>query len=171
MALPVGIPLAALEEMLGFACPMARIVANLGAELGASVTCFCSNDLLTEPERSQIIATLETVGSVIDLDEKYFDIFTVIAGSGPAFAIQFTESLVEAALSEGLPKAKSRQIVAAMLEGTAAMLRADDPHALIDRICSPGGTTIAGLNSLTAHGFEASIHAGVADAMKKLTGD
>ncbi len=105
---------------------------------------------------------------MIDLAEKYLDIFTIIASSGPAFVIRFAESLVEGALREGLPKATARQIVTAMLAGTAKVMAGNDPYSLIDRICSPGGTTIAGLTSLTAHGFEASVHAAVADAYHKL---
>jgi pyrroline-5-carboxylate reductase len=169
ISLPVGVPMRDIRQMLGFDLPIVRIIPNISAEVFASVTAFCANEHVTADEQAAIIKTLEALGSVIPLPEKHLDIFTVIASSAPAFVIRFSEALAEAALKEGLPKETARKIITDMLLGTARMLREHDPHQLTDRICSPGGTTIVGLTSLTARGFEAAIHKAAADCMKKLT--
>jgi pyrroline-5-carboxylate reductase len=170
ISLPVGISMAGIREMLGFDMPVVRIIPNISAEVSASVTAFCANEHVSAEERQEIVKTLETLGSVVPLPEKHLDIFTVIASSAPAFVIKFAESLAEAALKEGLPMETARGIITGMLSGTAKMLAAHSSHSLSERICSPGGTTIVGLTSLTAHGFEAAVHAAAADCMKKLRG-
>jgi pyrroline-5-carboxylate reductase len=170
ISLPVGISMKDISQMLGFDAPVIRIIPNINAEVFASVTAFSANENVNKDKKAEIIKTLEALGSVVELPEKHLDIFTVIASSAPAFVIKFTEALAEAALKEGLSKDKAREIITCMLSGTAKMLSVHDPHSLTDRICSPGGTTIVGLTSLTAHGFEAAVHAAAADCMKKLKG-
>ena len=171
VSLPVGIEIKGIEEKLGFEAPIIRIVANVNAEVFLSVTALCGNDMVNETKKDAldaVIKLLESIGSVVELEENYFDIFTVIASSAPAFVIKFSESLAEAALKEGLPKNTARKIIADMIYGTGKMLSSSNPTEVTDKICSPGGTTIAGLVGLTAGGFEASIHSAAAECMNKL---
>lgn len=171
VSLPVGISMKTIEETLGYETPIIRIVANVNTEVFLSVTSFCGNDMVKEIKghiKDNVAKLLESIGSVIELDEKYFDIFTVIASSAPAFVIKFSESLAEAALKEGLPKDIARNIIADMIHGTGKMLSVNNPTAISDRICSPGGTTIVGLTALTAGGFEAAVHRAAAECMDRL---
>ena len=170
ISLPVGIPMRSIAQQLKInTAPIIRIIPNISAEVFASVTAFCTNENITETQKNEIIKTLEALGSVIELPENKLDIFTVIASSAPAFVIKFSEALAEAALKEGLPKAAARTIITEMLYGTALMLREHDPHDVTDRICSPGGTTVAGLVSLTKNGFEAAVYEAAEACMGKLT--
>jgi pyrroline-5-carboxylate reductase len=170
ISLPVGITMRtiAVERLKINTAPIIRIIPNISAEVFASVTAFCANENITETQKNEIIRTLEALGSVIELPESKLDIFTVIASSAPAFVIKFTEALAEAALKEGLPKGTARKIITEMLYGTSLMLREHSPFDITDRICSPGGTTIAGLCALTKYGFETAIHEAAADCMRKL---
>jgi len=168
VSLPVGISIKNIEEMLGFDAPIIRIVANVNTEVFLSVTSLCGNKKAL-PHKNHVTELLEAIGSVIELDEKYFDVFTVIAGSAPAFVIKFSEALAEAALREGLPKNLARQIIAEMIFGTGKMLAVNDPLAMSDKICSPGGTTIVGLTALAAGGFDSAVHSAVAACMERLS--
>jgi len=171
VSLPVGISMKNIEDMLGFHTPIIRIVANINTEVFQSITSLCGNEAFNTEKihlKNDIAQLLESIGSVIELDEKYFDIFTVIASSAPAFVIKFSEALAEAALREGLPKDTARKIIAQMISGTGQMLATNSPQAMTDKICSPGGTTIVGNIALTAAGFEASIHHAAEKCMERL---
>jgi len=167
VSLPVGISMADIQARLGYESPVVRIVANVNTEVFLSVTSLCCNKL-AEAVKPAVVKLLEAIGSVIEIDEKFFDIFTVIASSAPAFVVKFAESLAEAALREGLPKDAARKIVADMLHGTGKMLASSCPKEMTDKICSPGGTTIVGLIALTEGGFETSIHSAARACMEKL---
>ena len=168
VSLPVGISMEEIEAKLGFNVPIIRVVANVNTEVFLSVTSICTNQKSDITE--EVATLLESIGSVIEIDEKFFDIFTVIASSAPAFVIKFSEALAEAALREGLPKDAARKIIADMIHGTGKMLGVSHPADTTDKICSPGGTTIVGLTTLTAGGFDSAIHSAVDDCMKKLRG-
>jgi len=173
VSLPVGIYMKNIEEMLGFDAPIIRIVANINTEVFESITSLCGNETFNKEKshlKGDIIKLLESIGGVVELDEKFFDIFTVIASSAPAFVIKFSEALAEAALREGLPKHIARTIIAQMISGTGKMLAKNSPQEMTDKICSPGGTTIVGTTALTAGGFEAAIHNAAKKCMDRLQG-
>ncbi|MCL2520468.1 MAG: pyrroline-5-carboxylate reductase [Spirochaetaceae bacterium] len=136
-----------------------RLMPNLNAGVGGSVTAICKNNQVTEAQFDKVIKLIEKVGSVHLIPEDKFGVFTGIAGSAPAFVYLFMDSLARAALKNGLPKDLALQIVANMTAGSAKMaleqLEVDglQPWPLIDKVCSPGGTTIAGITKLEELGF------------------
>ncbi|MCL2372076.1 MAG: pyrroline-5-carboxylate reductase [Defluviitaleaceae bacterium] len=167
VSLPVGISIADMEARLGNNPAIIRIVANVNTEKFLSITSICCNKPAVAAKPA-VVSLLEAIGSVVEIEEKFFDIFTVIASSAPAFVVKFAESLADAALREGLPKDTARKIIADMLHGTGKMLATTCPKEMTDKICSPGGTTIVGLMALTEGGFETSIHAAAQACMDKL---
>ena len=93
-----------------------------------------------------------------ELEEKLMDAGSAVAGCGGAFAYLFLEGLADGAVYAGLPRAKAQRYAAQMLLGAAKLALASDDHtgALKDAVCSPGGTTIAGVRALEEHGFRAA---------------
>ena len=93
-----------------------------------------------------------------ELDEKLMDVGSAVAGCGGAFACLFLEGLADGAVYAGLPRAKAQRYAAQMLLGMAKLALASDEHtgALKDAVCSPGGTTIAGVRALEERGFRAA---------------
>ena len=86
------------------------------------------------------------------------DAGSAVAGCGGAFACLFLEALADGAVSCGLPRDKAMRYAQQMLLGTAALARETGTHpgAIKDSICSPGGTTIAGVRALEQGGFRAA---------------
>jgi pyrroline-5-carboxylate reductase len=171
VSLPVGIAMETVTHgiLRVHTAPVIRIIPNISAEVGASVTALCANENVTGPMKQSIIKTLEALGSVTELPEKQLDIFTVIASSAPVFVIRFTEALAQAALREGLPIEDARRIITDMLAGTAKMMAIHSGYSITDRICSPGGTTITGLVALTEHGFDKAVHKAAKACMERLS--
>ncbi|MFV8214222.1 pyrroline-5-carboxylate reductase dimerization domain-containing protein, partial [Streptococcus pluranimalium] len=101
----------------------------------------------------------DSFGTTFELDEKDFDTFTALAGSSPAYIYLFIEAMAKAGVKNGLTKSQSLEIVTQTLMASAQNLLAseDSPHDLIEKICSPGGTTIAGLLDLEKTGLAASV--------------
>ena len=100
-----------------------------------------------------------TIGSVIEISEEQFSIFSVIGGASVAFVYLYIDALSRAALKAGMPKKQALEITAQTVLGSAKMVleSGEHPWVLIDQVCSPGGTTIEGICSLEQNGFESTI--------------
>ena len=104
-----------------------------------------------------------------ELPESSFPLFGVIAGCVPAFAYMFIDAIARAGVENGMSKSDALKFSAQAVLGSAKMVLESDahPYELIDRVCSPGGTTIEGVISLQADGFESAVHNAVNKAVEK----
>ena len=137
-----------------------RAMPNLNVTIGQGVTALCGNDWTTQSQHEQVTAMLSAVGSVYPIAEKDFRNFTALAGCSPAFTALYIDAMSRAAVKNGLPKALATKIAAEAVLGTAALLSQQEeetPWDLIDKVCSPGGTTVAGLVSLEEEAFAATV--------------
>ncbi|MBS7577839.1 MULTISPECIES: pyrroline-5-carboxylate reductase [unclassified Enterococcus] len=132
-----------------------RVMPNVNAIVGASVTGITTNQSTTPAQLEMATKIFESIGSVYNLSEESFSIFTALAGSAPAFAYLFIDGLARSAVKHGLPKPLATQIATEMVLGSAKLVAQsdDNPWGLIDKVSSPGGTTIEGVLSLEADGF------------------
>lgn len=139
--------------------PIIRIMPNMNVGIGQGVSAICSNSQVTEAEEEQVINLFKTVGSTYLIPEKDFRIFTAIAGCSPAYTYLYIDSLARAGVKHGLAKDVATQIAAEAVLGSANMITKsnDSPWDLIDRVCSPGGTTIEGLLTLQEDKFTSAI--------------
>lgn len=102
------------------------------------------------------------------LPEQLIDAGSAVSGCGPAFAFIFAEALADAGVECGLPRDKALKYASQMLKGSAELLlKNGNPGALKDNVCSPGGTTIAGVHALEDSGFRAAAMNAVVAAYKR----
>lgn len=103
-------------------------------------------------------AVLASTGSVVTIAEYHQDAVTAISGSGPAYLFFVVESMIEAGVLLGLPRATSTELVVQTLFGAATMLRetGEHPTVLREMVSSPGGTTVAALRQLEDHKVRAA---------------
>ena len=92
---------------------------NTPALVGEGMTAVCPNDLISPAEKDQVLSLLAAVGRTEMLDESYFDVFTGLCGSGPAYVYIFIEALADAAVREGLPRDKAYTMAAQTVMGSA----------------------------------------------------
>ena len=98
-------------------------------------------------------------GGILDpLEERLIDAGSAISGSGPAYVYLFIEALADGAVACGIPRAKAMEYAAATVIGAGEMVLQTHQHpgALKDAVCSPGGSTIAGIRALEAGGFRSA---------------
>ncbi|MCC8073764.1 MAG: pyrroline-5-carboxylate reductase [Clostridiales bacterium] len=150
-------------------CKIIRVMPNINAKVSEAISAYCCNELVTDEDKSAIEKLLSSIGKVLALDESFFPIFGVIGGCAPAYAYMFIDALARAGVKNGLKKKDALMIAAQTVYGSAKMILESDTHPweLIDNVCSPGGTTIEGVTSLQADGFESAVHNAVDKAFEK----
>ena len=146
-----------------------RVMPNLNAIIGKSNNVY-SYDGLSLVEKKYVESFLEEFGQVIEITENKMNIVTGLSGSGPAFVLNFLWGMISAGIKGGLSQKEARDLAIATLEGTAEHAKAlpPDPYLVlnsiddvIERICSPGGTTIEGVNHLEKTGNKFNIEKAV----------
>ena len=139
--------------------PIIRVMPNINGKIGASTTGICKNDFVTNEQFDTAKNMFSTIGSVIEISEEQFSIFSVIGGASVAFVYLYIDALSRAALKAGMPKKNALEIAAQTVLGSAKMVleSGEHPWVLIDQVCSPGGTTIEGICSLEKKGSERTI--------------
>ena len=158
-----------IESNLKCKAKIVRVMPNINAKVGEAISAYCFNDSVTGEDKTNVESLLNGIGQVLCLDESYFPLFGVIGGCGPAFAYMFIDAMARAGVKNGMKKSDALKISAQTVLGSAKMILESDEHPwqLIDNVCSPGGTTIEGVTSLQADGFEAAVHNAVDKALDK----
>ena len=169
VSVAAGTDLSYVRSLLGFDARLARIMPNINASVGGSATAvFCPENVKPE-EKQSLIGFCESFGSAVEIGEELFPAFGVIAGCSPAFNYMYIDQLARAAVKLGMNKKLALKVAAQAVKGSAEkILSADEhPYDLIDKVCSPGGTTIEGVTALQANGFENAVNAAVEAAYNK----
>ncbi len=158
VSIAAGKTLDFIEKNLGCEARIARVMPNINAVVGAAVSAYCLSEKASDDE-AQVEAFCESFGIAVSIPESQFSIYSAIAGCSPAFVYMFIDSMARAAVKNGLPKAKALEIAAGAVLGSAKMILESDDHpwTLVDKVCSPGGTTIEGVAALQESGFEAAV--------------
>lgn len=159
VSIAAGKSLSYLAERLPKDTPVIRVMPNINGSIGKGTTGICQNEFVSENLLAEVQNIFEKIGSVFAVPEEQFGIFSVLAGAAPAFAYIYTDTLARAAVKAGMPKPLALAIAADALKGSGEMLLAteESPWALVDKVCSPGGTTIEGVTALSEYGFMNSI--------------
>lgn len=158
VSMAAGVTLKALRDKTFETCPIIRIMPNTACAVGAGLTLYDCSEAVTETQLQGFLDGMSASGRMERLAENLIDAGSAVAGCGGAFACLFMEALADGAVSCGLPRDKANVYAAQMLRGAAALaLESGQPFgAMKDAVCSPGGTTIAGVRALEEGGLRAA---------------
>ncbi|MBR1531381.1 MAG: pyrroline-5-carboxylate reductase [Eubacterium sp.] len=158
-----------MRSMLSHDNRIIRVMPNINAKVGAAVSAYTANDSATDDDKALCEQIFSGIGSVMELDESQFPLFGVLGGCTPAFAYMFIDALARAGVQNGMKKDIALKIAAEAVKGSAEMILKSGVHPgeLIDMVCSPGGTTIEGVQSLKADGLENAVNNAVNKAVDK----
>jgi pyrroline-5-carboxylate reductase len=158
VSLAAGIPTAYLESRLPEGSSVVRVMPNTPALVDQGMAAISPGQHCTATHLAEAEALLASCGKVVQVPERYQDAVTAISGSGPAYIFYVVESMIEAGVLLGLPRATATELVVQTLYGAATMLRetGDHPTVLRERVSSPGGTTIAAIRQLEDHKVRAA---------------
>lgn len=153
LSIAAGTPIARFERAFGPATPVVRAMPNTPAAIGRGITAIVGNAAAGAAALDRAEALLAAVGEVVRLgDEAEIDAVTAVSGSGPAYVFLLIEAMAAAGAAEGLDPALALRLARATVTGAAALATASDepPDVLRRNVTSPGGTTAAALEVLTA---------------------
>lgn len=155
LSIAAGISVATLEAASGSGCSVVRAMPNTPALVREGVTAICGSTSCSEEDFAWAESLLTAVGVVVRVPESQMDAVTAVAGSGPAYVFLLAESLLAAAVREGLPADVADTLVRQLFRGAGILLAEspDSPARLREKVTSPNGTTAAGLAEFEAAGL------------------
>ena len=155
VTMAAGLSIEKIQSMAGGNYPVIRIMPNTPVSIGKGmILCSASKEVL-EKEINQFKDVMEFSGRLDFIDERFIDAGSAVSGCGPAYVYLFIEALADGAVECGLPRAKALEYACQTLIGSASLVLESKKHPgeLKDAVCSPGGTTIAGVHALERNGF------------------
>ena len=149
-----------LREFLG--CETAKvcyIMPNIAAEYGEAMTYLAPAEGVTAEEISIVRELLLEVGKVKVCKEKEVAAGNMLSGCGIAYVMRFIHAMMEGGVEMGLYPKEAQEIAMQTMKGAVAVLEGKDMHPAvgIDKVTTPGGLTIRGLNELDHAGFNSAV--------------
>ncbi len=159
VSIAAGRTMAQIGEAFGKDIKLVRCMPNTPAMVGEGCTAACRNELVSDGEMERCMQLLSSFGLAEEVPEKLMDAVGGVSGSSPAFVFLFIEALSDGAVKAGMPRKQAYQFAAQTVAGSAElMLRTGmHPGELKDMVCSPGGTTIEGVQMLEKRGFRGAV--------------
>ena len=159
ISMAAGVTLEQLESMTDTRHRWIRMMPNTPLQVAEGVISFSLGKNVTTSYKEEFVRLLQSVGLLIELPEAQIDAATALAGCVPAFVYIFIEALAEAGVSMGLSRELALQLAIQTVKGSATMVDETKEHPAIlkEKVCSPGGSTIAGVISLEQTGFRSSV--------------
>jgi len=169
ISVAAGYPIARLTVHLKPDMRTVRAMPNTPSSVLAGVTALTFSGNATTADQEAATAVFEAVGKVVVVDESLMDAVTGLSGSGPAYVYLIIEALADGGVRMGLPRQVSELLAAQTVLGAARMLleSGEHPGRLKDRVASPGGTTIAGIERLEEGQFRATLMSAVEAATRR----
>lgn len=158
ITMAAGLTMEKIDTMAGGGFPVIRIMPNTPTAIGMGVIQYCANELVPQEVLEDWLSDMQKCGLLDPLDEKLIDAASALSGSGPAYMYVFLEALADGAVACGIPRAKAYEYAAMTMAGSAQMYLQTKQHpgALKDAVCSPAGSTIAGIRALEDGAFRAA---------------
>jgi pyrroline-5-carboxylate reductase len=153
-----GTPLATLCDGLR-SQRVVRVMPNTPCLIGCGATGYAVGPSASDEDARLVARLLASVGTAVPVEENQLDAVTGLSGSGPAYVYTMIEALSDGGVRMGLPRATATALAAQTVYGAAKMVleTTEHPGVLRDRVTSPGGTTIAGLQVLEQNGLRSAL--------------
>lgn len=168
ISLAAGVPITVFEAALPEAM-VVRAMPNTPAAVDEAMTAYCGGSKADDAALETARDVLSAVGQTIELSEDLLDAVTAVSGTGPAYVFLLAESMIEAAIREGLPHHAAERLVHQTLKGAGVLLVGSEQSAfrLRGQVTSPGGTTAAAIHVLEEGGFRALMEDAVQAAAQR----
>lgn len=169
VSIAAGVTSAHMDECVPGKVPMVRAMPNTPSLIGAGMTAVCGGEHATEEHLETARQIFAVMGRALILDEKYFDAFTGLGASGPAFIYVVIESLAEGGVKMGMPRDIATEVAAQACVGASSMVLDTQAHPALlkDDVTTPAGCTIDGLLTLEEGGIRVTLIKAIVEATKR----
>ena len=169
ISLATGVSAQQIEDYCSFTLPIFRAMPNTAIEIGESMTCISSHN--ATPDQEETVLTLfQQMGQALIVPEELMAASTVLAACGIAFAMRFIRAATQGGIEIGFGSRLALQIAAQTVKGAADLLiqKGNHPEDEIDKVTTPRGVTISGLNEMEHQGFSSSLIKGLLTSFNKI---
>ena len=164
-----GVLISDLQSMVSISLPVFRAMPNTAIAIRESMTCI-SYANADENQIEFVSGLFNTLGKVAVISEGLMDAATVLGACGTAYAMRFIRANIQGGIEIGFDASTANLIAAQTVKGAAQMLleKKTHPEQEIDKVTTPKGCTIAGLNEMEHQGFSSSLIKGIAASYQKI---
>ncbi|MBC8198067.1 MAG: pyrroline-5-carboxylate reductase [Candidatus Marinimicrobia bacterium] len=169
ISLATGILIDEIQNNLTSSPPIFRAMPNTGADVGESMTCICSNS--NDSKKIDLVKQVfDSIGKTILIDENLMNASTVLGACGIAYVLRFIRGMIQGGIQIGFDAKTASEIVTHTVRGASELLikRRQHPEFEIDKVTTPKGCTIEGLNEMEHHGFSSSLIKGIVTSFDKI---
>ena len=167
-----GVWIKEIQDLLGNDFTIFRAMPNTAIAIQQSITCICNYN--ANEEQVQFIKHLfGHLGRTVLIEEKLMDAATVLGACGTAYAMRYIRANIQGGIEIGFDAATASLIAAQTVKGAAELLltKHTHPEQEIDKVTTPKGCTIAGLNEMEHQGFSSSLIKGLVTSYKKIVNE
>ena len=163
ISLATGVTMSDIRAHIHLPCTIARAMPNTAMSQRESITCISAEAGITAAQRTQLELVFNAVGSAIWIDEKLFDAATVLGACGIAYVMRFIRGMMQGGIQIGFDSETALKIAAQTVKGAATILLNEQTHPEheVDKVTTPRGCTIVGLNEMEHQGFSAALIRGI----------
>ncbi|MFM9908837.1 MAG: pyrroline-5-carboxylate reductase [Chitinophagaceae bacterium] len=167
-----GVTIDAILKVIGKKVPVIRAMPNTAIAIQESMTCLSANEL-SKDQRKYVEDLFSQLGKVTWIDEKLMEAATVLGACGTAYAMRYIRANIQGGIEIGFDAATASLIAAQTVKGAADLLlkKETHPEQEIDKVTTPKGCTIAGLNEMEHQGFSSSLIKGIITSYEKIAKD
>jgi pyrroline-5-carboxylate reductase len=158
-----------LEISIKAKLPVFRAMPNTAIAIGESMTCIAYKNA-SQKDIDVVLDLFNTLGKSVIIEEKLMEAATIIGACGTAFAMRYIRANIQGGIEIGFDADTARLIVSQTVKGAAELLikKGTHPEQEIDKVTTPKGCTIAGLNEMEHHGLSSSLIKGITESYKKI---
>lgn len=167
-----GVWIKDIQEIIGDAFPLFRAMPNTAIAIQESMTCICASNA-TDAQNTFVSEAFNQLGKSVFIEEKLMDAATVLGACGTAYAMRYIRANIQGGIEIGFSAKVASLIAAQTVKGAAELLlqKNTHPEQEIDKVTTPKGCTIAGLNEMEHQGFSSSLIKGIVTSYKKILSD
>ncbi|WP_299115430.1 pyrroline-5-carboxylate reductase [uncultured Winogradskyella sp.] len=150
--------------------PILRAMPNTAASVNESITCIASENA-SDNDIKEVTSIFDALGEVILIDEHLMDAATVLGACGIAYVLRFIRAMIQGGIEIGFDAKTATKIATQTVKGASELLLkgGNHPEAEIDKVTTPKGCTITGLNEMEHNGFSSALIKGIKTSLDKIS--
>ena len=169
ISVTAGVTISEILKIVGVPVRVFRVMPNISASVGKSVSCICHNGADIK-EIESVKNLFDIMGTTMTIDEELMQSATILGACGIAYVLRFIRAMVQGGIQIGFDAKTASAIVNYTVKGAAELLIENNEHPEfeIDKVTTPKGCTIVGLNEMEHNGFSSSLIKGIVASFEKI---
>lgn len=158
-----------IKSTIGKNLPVFRVMPNTAGSIGESMTCISTKNASSK-QTAEVSEIFESIGKTVVIDENLMEAATILGACGIAYVLRFIRAMIQGGIQIGFDSETATRIATQTVKGAAELLlqKGTHPEQEIDKVTTPKGCTITGLNEMEHQGFSSSLIQGIVKSFEKI---